>query len=164
MRTIRNIFSQLHTFVLWLLASVIFWGWIFTLVTDTAPEHKVTVYCRVPAVQERLLAAKLEEDLPEGVRMVQVHTFDYVMLDTASFDRGDIFIVPASEDTAFVKDLIPPEGDQGLKVYDAAAGEGAAASYIQYGDEDYYLYFGSRSVHLQDGAAMAVAGQLLALD
>ena len=31
---LKNIFSQLHTFLLWLLFSVMFWGWIFTLFTD----------------------------------------------------------------------------------------------------------------------------------
>lgn len=163
MRILRNILSQLHSFVLWLLASVMFWGWIFTLVTDTVPEKKVTVYCHVPAVEDTVLAAELEKSMPEGLRMIQVHTFDYVMLDTASFDRGDIFIVPASEDPEFVKDLVPLEGGEGTKVYDAAAGEGAATAYIQYEDEDYYMYLGAGSAHLDDGAALAVAREILAM-
>ena len=97
--------------------------------------------------------------------MVQVHTFDYVMFGTDAFDRGDVFIVPASEDADFVKDLLPlEEGQGGVKVYDAATGEGAATGYIQYGDEDYYMYLGSGSVHLDDGAALAVARQILAMD
>ena len=95
--------------------------------------------------------------------MIQVHTFDYVMLDTAAFDRGDIFIVPASEDTEFVKDLIPLEGEGETKAYDAASGQGAASEYIQYTDEDYYIYLGAGSVHLDDGKALAVAQRLLAL-
>lgn len=164
MRVLKNIFSQLHTFVLWLLVSAMFWGWIFTFVTDTVPAKKVTVYCRVPALEERLLAARLEEDMPEGLRMIQVHDFDHVMMDTSSFDRGDIFIVPASEDAEFVQDLIPPEGDGGIKIYDAESGEGAAMEYIQYGGEDYFLYLGSGSAHLDDGAALAVAHELLALE
>ena len=164
MRVLKNIFSQLHTFVLWLLASALFWGWIFTFVTDTVPAKKVTVYCRVPAVEDTAMAAALEEDMPEGLRMVQVHTFDYVMFGTDAFDRGDIFIVPASEDADFVKDLLPLEGEGGAKVYDAATGEGAATEYIRYGDEDYYMYLGSGSVHLDDGAALAVARQILAME
>ena len=94
--------------------------------------------------------------------MIQVHDFDYVMLDTASFDRGDIFIVPASEDPEFVKDLLPVDGER-VKAYDAATGQGIATDYIQYGDEDYYIYLGSGSVHLDDGAALAVARELLAM-
>lgn len=163
MRMIKNIFSQLHTFVLWLMASALFWGWIFTFVTDTVPEKKVTVYCRTPAVQDTALAAALEEDMPEGLRMIKVHTFDYVMFDTEAFNRGDIFIIPASEDAEFVKDLIPVEGEGGTKVYDAATGEGVATAYIQYADEDYYMFLGSGSAHLDDGAALAVARELLAM-
>ena len=162
MRVLKNIFSQLHTFVLWLLASALFWGWIFTFVTDTVPAKKVTVYCRVPAVEDTALAAALEQDMPEGLRMVQVHTFDYVMFGTDAFQRGDIFIVPASEDTEFVKDLLPVDGER-VKAYDAATGQGIATDYIQYGDEDYYIYLGSGSVHLDDGAALAVARELLAM-
>lgn len=164
MRAVKNIFSQLHTFILWLLASAVLWGWIFTIVTETSPEKKVTVYCRVPAVADTDLAAALEEHMPDGLRMIKVHTFDYVMFSTDEFDRGDIFIVPASEDPAFVQDLLPLEGDQATQVYDAETGQGVAADYIQYGDEDYYLYLGSGSVHLADGAAAAVARELLALD
>ncbi len=163
MRFLKNVFSQLHTFVLWLLASALFWGWIFTIVTDTSPEKKVTVYCRVPAIQDTALAAALEEDMPEGLRMIKVHSFEYVMFGTDEFDRGDVFIVPASEEADFVKDLLPVEGGQPAKVYDAAAGEGAATEYIQYGDEDYYMYLGSGSVHLEDGAALAVARAILAM-
>ena len=164
MRVVKNIFSQLHTFVLWLLVSALFWGWIFTFVTDTSPEKKVTVYCRVPAVEDTAMAAALERDMPEGLRMVKVHSFDYVMFGTDAFDRGDVFIIPASEDPDFVKDLLPLEGEQGTEIYDAGTGEGAATAYIQYGDEDYYIYLGSGSVHLEDGAALAVARAILALE
>lgn len=163
MRAVKNIFSRLHLFVLWLLASAIFWGWIFTLVTDTVPAKKVTVYCRVPEVNDRAMAVALEENMPDGLRMIQVHPFDYVMFDTDAFDRGDVFIVPASEDPDFVQDLLPLEGAGETKVHDAETGAGAAASYIQYGDEDYYMYLGSGSVHLDDGAALAVAREILAL-
>lgn len=163
MKVLKNILSQLHSFVLWLLASAVFWGWIFTMVTDTVPAKKVTIYCDVPAVQDRLLAAELEKDMPQGLRMVQVHAFDYVMLDTASFDRGDIFIVPASEDADLLADLLPLDEGGPAKAYDAASGKGAATTYIQYTDEDYYIYLGSGSAHLDDGAALDVAQTLLEL-
>ena len=97
MRAVKNILSQLHTFVLWLLASAIFWGWIFTFVTDTSVEKKITVYCEVPQMEDRLLAAALEEDMPEGLRMIKVHPFSYVMFDMESIGKGDIFIIPAAD-------------------------------------------------------------------
>lgn len=164
MRALKNIFSQLHTFVLWLLASALFWGWIFTVVTDTAPEKKITVYCDVPQMRDTDLAVALEEDMPEGLRMIKVHSFGYVMFDVESIDKGDIFIIPVSDMEDCAEFLAPVEGEQGIKVYDAASGEGAAESYIQYADEDYYLFLGSGSAHIEDGKALAVARQLLALE
>ena len=160
MRAVKNILSQLHTFVLWLLASAIFWGWIFTFVTDTSPEKKITVYCEVPQMEDRLLAAALEEDMPEGLRMIKVHPFSYVMVDMESIGKGDIFIVPAADREELAEYLAPGEGE---KIYDGDTGEGAAKEYIQYGNEDYYLYLGSGSVHIDDGKAQAVAQRLLAM-
>lgn len=164
MKMMKRILSQWHSFVLWLLASALFWSWIFTFVTDTSPEHKVTVYCKVPEIRDVALAAALEERLPEGLRMIQVHSFDYVMFDLDAFYGGDVFIVPASEIETYADVLAPLEGEMGLKAYDALTGTGLAMDYIHYGQEDYYLYLGSRSVHLEDGKAMEVARQLLAME
>lgn len=164
MKTLKNILSQLHTFVLWALISALFWSWIFTFVTDAPAARKVTVYCDVPALRDTALAAALEETMPEGLRMIQAHTFDYVMFGVDAFYQGDVFIVPASELAEYAELLAPVEGGQGVKVYDSASGEGAAASYIGYGDENYYLFLGTGSVHLEDGKALAVARALLALE
>lgn len=166
MRVLRNIFSQLHSFTLWLLVSAIFWSWIFTLVTDTSPEKKVTVYCHVPGVQDTALAAALEEQMPEGLEMIKVHSFDYVMFDEEAINKGDVFIIPASEIGLLAEGLAPVGEEQGVRVYDAAAGGGVAAAYIQYeaAEEDFYLFLGAQSVHLEDGKALEVAMRLLALE
>ena len=161
MRVLKNIFSQLHSFVLWALASVLFWGWIFTFVTDTSIEKKVTVYCYVPEIRDTELAAKLEEDMPEGLRMIKVHSFEYVMMGMDAMQQGDIFIIPASTVERY-KELLNPELGS-VRVYDAAAGEGAAQEYITYGDEDYYLFYGVESAHIEDGKAKAVAELLMGL-
>ena len=164
MKTLKRIFSQLHTFVLWALVSAMFWSWIFTFVTDTSPEKKVTVYCKVPEVRATELAAALEESMPEGLRMIQVHSFDYVMFGVDAFYQGDVFIVPASELETYAELLAPVEDGWETKVYDAAVGEGVATAYISYADEDYYLFLGAGSVHLEDGKALAVARALLEMD
>lgn len=163
MKTLKNIVSQLHTFVLWLLASAIFWGWIFTFVTDTSPDKKITVYCHVPQVQDVALAVALEKQMPEGLEMIKVHSFDYVMFNTESIELGDIFIIPASEIETYADSLILAGEDQGVKVYDAITGEGIAKNYIRYADEDFYLFLGAGSLHLEDGRALDVAAELLAL-
>ena len=163
---LKNIFSQLHTFLLWLLVSVIFWSWIFTLVTDVPPAEKVTVYCHVPGIQDTALAAALEEHMPEGLRMIKVHSFDYVMFNVESIELGDVFIIPASEIGIYGENLVPVGEEPGVKVYDAAAGSGIAMAYIQYeaANEDFYLFLGARSVHLEDGKALDVVRELLAME
>lgn len=163
MKTLKRMVSQWHSFVIWLLVSAFFWSWIFTFVTDTSPEKKVTVYCKVPEIQDIALAAALEEQMPEGLRMIKVHSFDYVMFDLDAFYQGDVFIVPASEVESYADVLALLEGEQGVKAYDAASGKGIATDYIRYGQEDYYLYLGSGSKHLEDGKALAVAWQLLTM-
>lgn len=159
MRVLKNILSQLHSFVLWALASALIWAWIFTFVTDTSPDKKVTVYCYVPELRDTRLAAALEEDLPEGLRMIKVHSFEYVMMGVDAFKDGDIFIIPESAIEEYGELLL--EGREGVKVYDAATGQGAAVEYIGYDDEDYYLFLGAGSVHIEDGKALEVAREIL---
>ena len=163
MRFLKNVFSQLHTFVLWLLMSALFWGWIFTMVTDTTPDKKLTVYCQVPALEDTALAVKLEEEKPEGLRMVKVHSFSYVMFNTDDFYQADIFILPASEIETYAELLGPVGERRGVKVYDAETGAGIALEYIRYPEEDCYLFLGTGSAHLEDGKALAMAETLLAL-
>ena len=160
MRVLKNIFSHLHVFVLWAVLSAMLWAWIFTLVTDTTADKKITVYCHVPRVESTELAVRLEENMPEGLKMIKVHSFDYVMFEIEPVNGGDIYIIPASETEEFAEDL----SEDGVKVYDCETGTGIAAEYITYGNEDYYLFLGANSVHLEDGKALAVAEALLAMN
>ncbi len=179
---IRRLFSQLWMYVLWAVAAVMFWGWIFTLLTDTAPARKVTLYADVDRMEETLLAAKLEEELPEGIRMVQAHPFSYVIFNESLLANADIYIVPENEIAELADSFAPmrpPEGAVcyemngevcGIRVYEAASRTGAAASYITYrtdGDDsqDYYLFFGKNSLHTgeQDEAAYEIMNRLLIL-
>ena len=159
MRILKNIFSHLHIFLLWAVLSTMLWAWIFTFITDTTSDKKVTVYCHVPKVKGTELAVKLEENMPEGLKMIKVHSFDYVMFDTSAITQGDIYIIPESETEPFAEDL---KGD-GVKVYDCETKTGIASEYIIYGEEDYYLFLGAGSVHLDDGKALIIAEELLKL-
>ena len=164
MRVMKKILSQLHTFVLWALVSAMFWSWVFTFVTDTSPDRKVTVYVKAPELRATELAVALEASMPEGLRMIQVHAFDYVMFGVDEFYRGDIFILPGSERETYAELLAPLDATGDALIYDAAAGKGVATEYIRYGGEDYFLYLGTGSTHLTDGKAQAVARALLALE
>ena len=79
MRVLKNIWSQLHRFVFWALLSTILWAWIFTLITDTVPEKKVTLYVQTENCRSMELTLKLEEEKPEGIKMVKVHPFSYAV-------------------------------------------------------------------------------------
>lgn len=161
MKVLKNILSQLHSFALWALMSVLIWGWIFNLVTDTTFDKKVMIFAHVPAIQDVDLAEALEEDLPEGIKMVQVHSFDYVMFDTVSIQRADVLIIPAVDVPEMGDEIIPLEGNDGTVIYDPDTGEGVLTDYITYGDETYYLFLGAGSGHLEDGAAEEIARRLL---
>ncbi len=161
MRVLKNILRQLHTFVLWALASALLWSWIFTFVTDTSPDRKVTVYCYVDEIRDTELACALERTMPEGLKMIKVHSFRYVMFNIDSIENGDIFVVPASVIGEYDELFTDVNGQYGVKIYDAASHTGAAAEYLGYGDEDYYLFLGANSPHLEDGKALAVAMDIL---
>ena len=183
MRFLKNVFSQLHRWVLWALLSAIFWGWIFGFVTDTSPAKKVTLYAQVPACEDKALALALEAEKPEQIRMVKVHPFSYALFDAEELATADLYIVCASQVEQFLDDFAPLDSEAidlegrelytargrayGIKVYDAASGTGAALDYLHYAEgEDCYLFFNASSPHLTagDGAALQIARALLDLD
>ena len=183
MRILKNVFSQLHRWVLWAVLSAVFWAWIFTLVTDAAPARKVTLYAHVDRCEDKALAVRLEESRPQGIKLVKVHPFSYVMFSRTDLEQADLYILPASEAEAMLEAFAPLDEEDwdyggrelyrsegriyGVKVYDAASGTGAAAQYLGYTPgEDYYLFFNAASPHLGsgDGAALRIAEALLRLD
>ena len=185
MKILKNILSQLHIYLLWLLLAALLWGWVFTFVTDTSPAKKVTVFIEAQACQDAELRLALEEDMPEGIRMIQVHSFTYAMFNESTLLNADIFIVPASKAEEYQDSFLsaagwdrtahPLDDRGGIRIYDAAAGTGSAQTYITYvvpggAGEDYYLFFGVNSLHAAsltgqgDDAALAVAELLLQMN
>lgn len=168
MRFIKNLLSQVHIYLIWILLSIIFWAWIFTFVTDAPAPEKVVVFVEAPRVEYRLMSARLEENLPQGIRMIKVHPFTYAMFDEGQIAEADILIVRESGLEAMSEDLadMTLEGDiyyiEGRPV--ALKASGAASEYITYApDEDCWLVFPARGAHLGDGAAEAVAEAIIAM-
>lgn len=190
MKFLRNIFSQLHTFVLWLLISVLLWAWVFSFLTDTSREKKVMLFAHVGELHDRDLTLRLEAHKPEGIKMIKVHDFEYQMIDTSK-TFGDLYIVPQSEleqmlekDPGAVLEILDP-GDHptylfegrpvGLLAYDAETNCGlGAGSYIfypspEFDGQNYYLCVSSDTLHYPgaeaavDEAARAVITDLLTL-
>lgn len=179
----RNRFaSLLPPMLLWLLLSMLIWSWIFTFLTDTTRDRKIVLFADLPEFADVQLAGRLEQALPARLTMVQAHPFTYAMLDSEQLTSADLYIIRASQMTEYLSWLAPlPEGFRdgtlwtesgsplGLRIYDAAADAGAASSYLTWRlpdgtAEDCYLCFGAQSPHLSDGAAQAIASELLALE
>ncbi len=163
-RFLRNVFSQLHSFAAWAIVAAIFTGWIFTNVTDTKAAKKVEIFVNAYEMENMELRLELEENLPEGIRMIKVHRFTEALFGDRTFLNADIYIVRASD----VEELRDAFSGEGIKVYDAETGSGAADGYISYWvpgaeSEDYYLFYGINSLHTgkQDTAAFYVAERFM---
>ena len=163
-RFLRNVFSQLHSFAAWAIVATIFTGWIFTNVTDTKAANKVEIFINAYETENMELRLELEENLPEGIRMIKVHRFTEALFGDRTFLNADIYIVRASD----VEELRDAFSGEGIKVYDAETGRGAADGFISYWvpgaeSEDYYLFYGINSLHTgkQDTAAFYVAERFM---
>lgn len=172
MKVLRAIWSKLHIYVLWLLLSAIFWGWIFTLITDVPAEKRVTVYILAPACRETELDVELEKTMPEGLRQVRAHLFSYVIFQEDELLNADLYVIPASQAVQMPGSFRPLPADlaqgEGLLTVDGLVCgvpvEGAASHWVDYPPgETCYLFFGVNSVHMEDGAALAVAEEFLKL-
>ena len=73
MRVLRHIFSRFYAYVLWFFFAFLICGLVFSRLGDADAAHKVTLFADVPSMRDVELAAALEEELPEGVRMIKVH-------------------------------------------------------------------------------------------
>lgn len=189
MKKLKLLWDLLPAMVLWLMLSVFLWGWIFTFLTDTKPENKLTLFADTAVTDATGLAVRLEETLKDGpIRMVKVHPFTYAMLSSEALRGADVYLVRASHVQEYREWFAPlPEGfaaaqqaqpdalltadgtTAGLRVYDAAQKTGPAGAYIAYQDasqpeEDFYLFFGNGSTHLDDGLALRLAEQLLLIE
>ncbi len=186
MRSVRKFFSLVPALVLWLVLSVLIWGFVFTRITDTDPTHKLTLFIDAQAPGDVALAVRLEEGLGGNIRMVKVHPFSYAMLDGEQLKNADLYIIREDNMDTYREWLTPlPEdmrGEEktyraagqawGLLIYDAQAKTGSAQDDIQYetpgmASVNYYLCFGSSSRHLvtnenaADNAAVDAARLLL---
>ena len=183
---IKKVLSNFHRYLLWLLICVMFWAWVFTMMTDTTRGKKVTVLISAPDVAGYELSEKLEKNKPQGIRMIKARPMSYEAIRTGSSSEADIFIVPESELIEHIEELIEIEGFDGyvhyvsegkvygVLVFDPETGLGAASEYVTYtisgaDTERYYLCFNKDSVHIgelngsKDDAAVKVALDILAL-
>lgn len=160
MKVLKNIFSQLHIYIAWIILSSLLWSWIFMLATDTSAAKKITVFAEVDNMRETELTLLLEENKPDKIKMIKVHKFSYAMFDSYTLMNADIYIVGKKNAEQYIDSFVPLEEKEGveyyyhngvpygIKIFDKVTKKGSATKYISYGDDDYYLFFGINSVHL----------------
>ena len=183
MRVLRQIFSKFYLYFLWFFFAFLVCGQIFAHLGDASAAHKVTLFADVPSMRDTYLAAELERELPEGIRMVKVHPFSYAMIDSKELLGSDLYIIPESHAEQYADSFRSVEGAPfdaeggyyrdgelwGVRVWDAERGSGIAADYIDYPDEDCWLFFNKDSGHIRalsgngDDAAIEIAQRLLAM-
>lgn len=188
MSKIRRFFSLLPALVIWLMLSVLVWGFVFTRITDTDPAHKLTLFIDTQVTDATTLAVQLEEHLGGNIKMAKVRPFTYAMLDGEQLKAADLFIIRADHMETYADWLTPlpeamresgqeytREGEAwGILMYDAEAHSGTASGFIDYQppgepEESYYLCFGNRSLHnpartdAVDSAAVDAAKLLLSM-
>ena len=80
MRTVKRIFSLIPLLLLWLMLCVLVWGFVFTRITDTAPENKIVLWVNASVPRATEMAVQLEEKLACRIKMVQVRPFGYALM------------------------------------------------------------------------------------
>lgn len=182
MKKKRKFLNLVPMMLMWLVLSVILWGFVFTRITTYQPQEIVALYADSELVQEKALAQMLYRE-GDGLKAVQVRPFSYAMFGGDELRNADLFIIPR-ENLDLYRECFAPwpeemetEGvfhawdgvNYGLKVYDAETKEGVAKSYILYENhlyvpQDYYLIFGNQSVHAEDGLAVEYANRLMNME
>ena len=177
MKSGRNIMRLIPLMLALLTLNVLFGTAVFSWITDTDPAHKLTLFVDAETRNEDELAAMLEEaGLPDAIRMVRVHPFSYAMFDSSRLRTADLYILPVSDLSEYGEWLAPLPGElrsasetffRGTEAVGIRI-DPAAENWIEYhrAEEDseaFCLCFGSRSVHGEDGAALALARALLAM-
>ncbi len=162
----RKVLRLFHRLILCLIISALFWSWIFNFLTDTSAEQKIVIYADMKDLAWKELSVALEENAPEGIRLVQVHPFSYAMINSDSIRQADLYIMTEAQAEEYA-DWISPDGEK-IRLFTAKTGEGTAKQYLHYEEqpgEDWYLYPGKESLHAgkQDQAALKITDCLLAI-
>ena len=159
----KQILVLLHRALLCLLAGAFLWGWIFTFLTDAAPEKKITLYADLRKGSWKEMAVALEKEAPAGIRFVQVRPFSYALMNSDGLRSADLYVMSASAVAEYGEWLSPvpealaeaypeltvrlpdagaaedtagaEEPLSGILIFQAATGEGAAKTCRPYADE-----------------------------
>ena len=164
----RRFSDMIPALLLWAMLSIFLWSFVFNFITDVPASEKVVLFIDAPLTEETRLAVQLEEVAGDTVQMVQVRPFAYAMMGSQEIEHADLYIIGESSIGEYGDWFVPlPEALRtgtllerdgqpiGVKVWDAATGEGVAGDVIGYTSpnkvqEDHYLLVGKNSLHVQN--------------
>lgn len=174
---LKKIAKDIPAYIACILAVTIVWSWVFQYLTVIKTEEKVSIFIASYS-QYYDMPERLQEEKPEYLKRVEVkacslndgmiHTF----LDIFGYETGDILILPeslVSEESCYAyyaefssayQQTFPNLGFYesngriyGVKIHDKERGESLIGG-IDFGkedkEEDYYLLFNRKSLHLSD--------------
>lgn len=93
MRVIRRILHQMPLYIIWVLSVFLFWSFVFVNITDTSYEKKIVIFADCYRVDQTKMAARLEEEMPRGIKMIKVRPFSYAMFDSDAIERADLYLI-----------------------------------------------------------------------
>ena len=179
MKTIRKILNLVPLFTAYFILVFIFWAWIFTFLTDAPRENKILLYIDAAVPGEKEISLMLEDENDPEIRFVKVKPFTYSMMDSSGIRAADLYIVresnimeykdwfaPLPEALHFTGEAYEIDGAaHGIPVYDFLSASGICVGAIEYEAENYYLFIGKESVHMDDtdsgGRTVTYAKRLL---
>ena len=177
---IKGILKNWYRYILWALLSAVFWAWIFTLLFSAPAKKKVVLYADLPDIERNELSIALEEDLPEGIRIVDTAAFDDMAFSQTEVLTGDLYLISESRTEQYLASFAPidradfpdatfyeSDGEAyGILVYDETTGLNIGGEYIFYiPQERCYLFFNKDSMHIgeYDNAAITIAQHFMKL-
>lgn len=151
---LRRFFRLLPALLTWALVCIMFWGWIFSILTNAPAEKKLIVYIDAPVTGTRELAGKLEESFPRAqIRFIEVRSFSYSMMGDSPASDGDIFIIPSENAGEYSEWFGSLPGELFVS---AGSDTAPLSSYVFYsGDSDYLLFYSASSVHTGSSDSLA---------
>lgn len=174
MKIVKLIAEKLMLLIVIAVLCTIFWGWIFTFLTDTTIDKKLTLYVDAGMTSEQGTAAavELEKNKPGWIRMIQVRPFTYAMFDDTGLRRADMYIVNQTNAETYREWFAPlPQElyqEENMLVMNGSA-YGLQLTSIDWfhglPGEKYYLVMGASSSHNNelDHAATDIVPWILAL-
>ena len=179
MKKLKQFFDLVPAMLLWLMLSIFLWSLVFNFLTDAPAGEKIVLFIDAPLTNETQMALDLEAAADDPIKMVQVRSFAYAMMGSEEIENADLYIIGESAFAEYQAWFQPLPEDlhngtlleidgtpYGVKVYDAATGEGLAPEIIGYTYpgkivEDHYLLVGKNTLHLEDSQAVTCALALL---